>query len=365
MNHLSKETSPYLLQHAGNPVHWFAWSDEAWQLARTENKLVLVSIGYSACHWCHVMEHEVFENEGAAKIMNDHFVSIKVDREERPDVDQVYMAAVQLMTQSGGWPLNCFCLPDGRPVFGGTYFPLNQWKKVLNSLIELQSEQPLKLEDYAEMLRKGIESADIISSYPGSQKADRSIADDLVKHWKNYWDTEKGGTKRAPKFPMPNNLQFLIHYSSLTGNREVAEFVHLTLRKMALGGIYDKVGGGFARYSVDDEWKVPHFEKMLYDNAQLVSLYCDAFRSSGDPLYRRVVEETLLFAEREMRSANRLFFSALDADSDGIEGKFYTWTAKEINQIAGKEEDWVRSYFSITEKGNWESGRNILHCSQT
>ena len=291
VNSLISETSPYLLQHAHNPVQWYAWNDETWKLAKEQNKLVLVSIGYSACHWCHVMEHQSFEDEKVAQMMNDLFINVKVDREERPDIDQVYMNAVQIMTGHGGWPLNCFTLPDGRPVYGGTYFPKDQWMNVLMNLADVWKNEPDKAVEYAEKLTAGIQKSEIITvkkdpptGEAGQAEFSKNILTQTIDNWKRSFDTTEGGPNRAPKFPLPNNYQFLLRYTHHFKDEEIKKHVQLTLKKIAFGGIYDQVGGGFARYSTDTLWKVPHFEKMLYDNAQLVSLYAEGFTNLAPAL---------------------------------------------------------------------------------
>ena len=359
-NRLSQESSPYLLQHAHNPVDWYPWGDEAFAKAKAENKLVLVSIGYSSCHWCHVMERESFENDSVAKVMNERFVCIKVDREERPDVDQIYMTAVQLMTGRGGWPLNCFTLADGRPVYGGTYFPPEQWTQLLSDLSETWKTDPKKVTGYAERLHQGVRESDLVQLNTAPPHFTRKQVSRLVQVMDSTFDRTDGGMDHAPKFPMPNNWQFLLRYGRLANDTNVDAQVHLTLHKMALGGIYDQIGGGFARYSVDGLWKVPHFEKMLYDNAQLVSLYCEAYRAVKDPLYKDVVERTLGFIEREMMSAEGACYSALDADSEGEEGRFYVWTKEELQRVLGEDFAFAEKYYSIGRAAAWEHGTNIL-----
>jgi len=354
MNRLANSASPYLLQHANNPVDWYPWVAEALQKAKDENKLILVSIGYSACHWCHVMEHESFEDEQVAAVMNEYFVCIKVDREERPDVDQIYMSAVQLMTGRGGWPLNCICLPDQRPIYGGTYFRKNDWVSLLFNLADFYKQKPKEAEEYAVKLTDGIrqyESVKFIDSQPEYTKEDLET---ILKNWERYFDRVEGGIGNAPKFPMPNNWQFLMRYAFLMQDDDVAQQVKLTLHKMAFGGIYDHIGGGFARYSVDEHWHVPHFEKMLYDNAQLVALYSEAAVWRYDPLYLQIVDETILFVKRELTSPEGGFYSALDADSEGVEGKFYTFTKDEIEKILGPDADLFCIYYHVTDDGNWE-----------
>jgi uncharacterized protein YyaL (SSP411 family) len=359
-NHLFKESSPYLLQHANNPVNWYPWGNDALEKARIENKMLLISVGYSACHWCHVMEHECFENEVVAAYMNQYFVSIKVDREERPDIDQVYMNAVQLLTGRGGWPLNVFALPDGKPVYGGTYFPKAQWMDVMRQLVEFSISNPQKLEEQANALTNGVIQNEITVTLPVNNNYSVAELDTIFNNWEKYIDTVNGGHGTAPKFPMPAGYQFLLHYAYLTGNKAALNASLLTLDKMAAGGIYDQIGGGFARYSTDAQWKVPHFEKMLYDNAQLVSLYASAFQLTGKKRYREVVYLTLDFVQCELYSDEGGFYSALDADSEGVEGKFYVWTLEEVKQILGEDSPLYISYYNLTGEGNWEDGINVL-----
>ena len=360
-NSLIYETSPYLLQHAHNPVNWFPWNDLAWKKASSENKLVLVSIGYSSCHWCHVMEHETFEDESAAALMNEHYVCIKVDREERPDVDHVYMSAVQLMTGQGGWPLNSICLPNGKPIFGGTYFPKLQWMSVLNQLQQFYSLQKDKANEYAEELTLAIRKMESVIRVTEKESFSRDVLREMIAKWKKGFDTVEGGPDRAPKFPMPNNLEFLLHYSLAEKDDEVKNHVLLTLDKMADGGIYDHVGGGFSRYSTDIKWKVPHFEKMLYDNAQLVSVYAHAYQVTGKERYKEVLTETLDFIEREMTSPEGGFYSALDADSEGVEGKYYVWKKEELEKILSPGNfNIIADFFNVNNKGFWEHENYIL-----
>ncbi len=362
MNHLANSTSPYLLQHVNNPVDWYPWGPEALQKARDENKLILVSIGYSACHWCHVMEHESFEDEQVAAVMNEYFVCIKVDREERPDIDQIYMSAVQLMTGRGGWPLNCICLPDQRPIYGGTYFRKNDWVSLLFNLADFFKNKPDEAEEYAVRLTEGIqqyESVDFIEN----QEDKYTYADlqTIINNWKKYFDKTEGGFGSAPKFPMPNSWLTLMRYAHLSKDEEVREAVQLTLQKMAWGGIYDHIGGGFARYAVDGHWHVPHFEKMLYDNGQLLSLYAEAYTWNANPLYKEIADGITQFVLRELTSPEGGFYSALDADSEGVEGKFYTFTRKDIEEILGQDADIFCIYYNITADGNWEEEHtNVL-----
>ena len=360
-NNLINASSPYLLQHAYNPVEWYEWGEEALLKAKQENKLILVSIGYSACHWCHVMERESFELQEVAEVMNKYFVCIKVDREERPDIDQIYMMAVQLMTGSGGWPLNCICLPDQRPIYGGTYFKKDDWTNILINVADLWENEPEKAEQYAERLTDGIRSAEKVIPNIQTQPYNAEDLKDIVIPWKGTFDLSDGGYNRAPKFPLPNNWQFLLRYGHLMNNQVIQGAALTTLERMALGGIYDQLGGGFARYSVDAKWHVPHFEKMLYDNAQLVSLYTEAYQYSGNVIFKEVAEETIQWLERDMTSPEGLFYSALDADSEGIEGKYYVWDMQEFEQILGEDAALMADYFTVTTAGNWEEEEtNIL-----
>ena len=363
-NALIDETSPYLLQHAHNPVNWQPWGEIALAQAQKENKLMIVSIGYAACHWCHVMEHESFEDSAVAALMNEHFVAIKVDREERPDVDQVYMEAAQLMTGRGGWPLNAITLPDGRPVFAGTYFPKDQWMSVLRQVQQSYERTPERLEKIAAEVTEGIRSTEAFVPPTDGSAYEAAMLDELYRTWKPNLDLSRGGNRGAPKFPMPVNVRFMMQYAYHHANAEAQEWVETTLTQMARGGIYDHLGGGFARYATDAAWRVPHFEKMLYDNAQLVSLYSQAYRVTQRPLYRRVVYETLDFIAREMTSTEGAFYSSLDADSEGEEGKFYVWTAAEVDQWLGEAADLFKDYYHVTERGNWEEGKNILYVDE-
>jgi len=359
-NDLINSTSPYLLQHAHNPVNWNQWSEAVVEKAKTENKLLLVSVGYAACHWCHVMEHESFEDEKVADIMNSNFVCIKVDREERPDVDHYYMTAVQLMQQQGGWPLNVIAMPDGRPIWGGTYFPKASWMKNLQAIAGFYRQKPAETEEYAVALQNGIEQASLIKSTDNIIPANSRIIENGVSKWKQTFDMENGGRKGSPKFPMPVNLSFLLYYGYIQSDEMVLNFVKTTLLKMARGGIYDQVGGGFARYSVDDVWKVPHFEKMLYDNGQLLSLYSKGFQQFGNIEFKSVVYETVDFIERELMDKTGAFYSSLDADSEGEEGKFYVWNAHELKELLNSDFELFSRYFNVNRKGFWEKGNSIL-----
>lgn len=359
-NHLINQSSPYLLQHAHNPVNWFPWGEEALEKAKKENKLLLISIGYAACHWCHVMEHESFENEEIAAVMNEHFVCIKVDREERPDIDQIYMNAVQLIAGNGGWPLNCFALPDGSPVYGGTYFRPQQWKDILENLALSYKTSPDKIYKAAEEIKKGIKSLDQIIKIEDNKEFSYEDVLDLILKLRKQFDHNNGGNWGAPKFPMSVSYYPLMRYYYHSGDEDIIKHVHLSLQKMADGGIYDHIGGGFARYSVDREWLVPHFEKMLYDNAQLISLYSEAYSINQQHKYKQVVEETIDFMMRDMKSPEGGFYSSYDADSEGVEGKFYLWDKYEIDILLNDKAEIFSDYYNITLDGNWE-GRNILN----
>lgn len=365
INALIHESSPYLLQHAHNPVNWYPWGDEALQKAKAENKMIIISIGYAACHWCHVMEHESFEDTTVAKVMNDHFVCIKVDREERPDVDQVYMAAAQLITGSGGWPLNAIALADGRPFYAGTYFPKKNWIQMLEYFVDMQKKEPAKLVQSAEQVTNGIHMVETVNFKESERTFLMTDLDKQFANMKANLDFKKGGANRAPKFPMPSNWEYLLNYNYLSNNEEALKAVTVTLANMANGGIYDHLEGGFARYSTDAGWHVPHFEKMLYDNSQLVSLYAHAYQQTKDPLYKKVVYETLEFVQHELTSAEGAFYSSLDADSEGEEGKYYVWTKNEIEKILGADADVFSIYYNVTSTGNWEHGKNILFRNET
>jgi len=366
-NHLIHESSPYLLQHAHNPVDWYPWSEESLAKAKQENKPIIVSIGYSACHWCHVMERESFEDEEVAGIMNEHFVNIKVDREERPDVDQIYMEAVQTMGLQGGWPLNVFLAPDQKPFYGGTYFPKKNWIQILRNValaFEKQREQVVEAADKfaeslqaSEILRYGIQPT---NSQLQSASTRRELAEIFLKLSERF-DSDRGGMNKAPKFPMPSQWLFCLRYYFLSEEQPALDQALLTLNRMAEGGIYDQIGGGFARYSVDAQWFAPHFEKMLYDNGQLLSLYSEAFAITKNDLYRQVLNDTVRFVKREMTSPEGGFYSALDADSEGEEGKYYVWQYSELKKVLGDTADMVSDYFNATAQGNWEKSNNILN----
>ncbi len=360
-NNLIHASSPYLLQHAYNPVEWHEWGPIALEKAKKENKLILVSIGYSACHWCHVMEHESFEDFEVAEVMNKNFVCIKVDREERPDIDQIYMLAVQLMNGSGGWPLNAICLPDQRPVYGGTYFRKNDWVNILLNVSDLWKNEPAKALNYAERLTEGIQQSEKIIPSNSDVVFEQSHLAEIIEPWKRHFDIDGGGYNRAPKFPLPNNWSFLLRYSLLTPDESTFMAVCSTLEEMSKGGIYDQVGGGFARYSVDDKWHVPHFEKMLYDNAQLIGLYAEAYQCLKFEPFVQIIIDTIDWVFREMSAENGLFYSALDADSEGVEGKFYVWDKAAFDKVVGEDAALIGEYFNVIEEGNWEEEQtNIL-----
>ncbi|MCE2787475.1 MAG: thioredoxin domain-containing protein [Bacteroidota bacterium] len=359
-NRLIHASSPYLLQHAHNPVDWYEWGAEAFDKARREDKLILVSIGYSACHWCHVMEKESFEKQDTAALMNEHFVCIKVDREERPDIDQIYMDAVQLLTGRGGWPLNCFTLPDGRPLHGGTYFPKAEWERVLKSLADFYKNKKEEALKYAADLTNGIKKLDILPASNIDLMATDTLAEIILK-WSENLDREFGGFNWSPKFPMPAAHALFMQFAHQTKNKELLTAVYTTLDKMAEGGIFDQIGGGFARYATDHFWKVPHFEKMLYDNAQLMSLYSDAYKCSGNQTYRKVAYKIHAFIDAELSAPNGLFYSALDADSEGEEGKYYVWKQKELKELLAEDEPVFSLCYSVDAYGNWEHGNNILY----
>lgn len=370
-NRLINESSPYLLQHAHNPVDWYPWGEEALSKAIKEDKPILVSIGYAACHWCHVMERESFEKEDVAKIMNDNFVNIKIDREERPDMDHIYMDAVQAMTGSGGWPLNVFLTPDKKPFYGGTYFPpvkaFNRpsWKEILYNVAQAYRERKHEIILQSENLTEHLQNANsfvqktininIPSDELFAEAQLHTIYENLVKNA----DIIEGGFGKAPKFPQTFSISWLLKYYHFYKDEKALQQACLSLDKMIYGGIYDQLGGGFARYSTDNEWLVPHFEKMLYDNALLVSVLSEAFQITKNPEYERVIHQTIAFVQRELLSAENLFLSALDADSEGEEGKFYVWTKKEIDDLLRDDSDLFCSFYDVTEDGNWSEGTPV------
>jgi uncharacterized protein YyaL (SSP411 family) len=368
-NRLSRETSPYLRQHAHNPVDWYAWGPEALERARQLDRPIFLSIGYSACHWCHVMEHESFEDPEIARLLNDHFVSIKVDREERPDLDQIYMTAVQLLTGQGGWPMSVFLTPDLKPFYGGTYFPPEDhygrpgFKRLLHALIDAWDKRRDEITQSSTQITQQLQRVGRLE--PGQGELGPELLKHATAQLERAFDPTYGGFGSAPKFPHPMDLRLLLRAWKRFGNEQALHMTRLTLDRMAQGGIYDHLGGGFHRYSTDERWLVPHFEKMLYDNALLSMAYLEAYQATGEPAYRQVVEETLGYVLREMTSPEGPFYSTQDADSEGVEGKFFVWSAAEIERILGKERADAFTYvYDVTPEGNWE-GHNILHRVKT
>lgn len=370
-NRLAAETSPYLRQHAHNPVDWYPWGPEALERARQLDRPIFLSIGYSACHWCHVMEHESFENDEVAKVLNEHFVSIKVDREERPDLDQIYMMAVQRMNQGqGGWPMSVFLTPDLQPFFGGTYYPPDDrygrpgFRRLLLLLADAWRNRRTEVNDVAES------AADFLRQASRLEREAGDLNDQLLRQagrqLAQAFDSQYGGFGQAPKFPHPMDLRLLLRIGKRFGDDDALHIVRHTLDQMAMGGIYDHVGGGFARYSTDQRWLVPHFEKMLYDNALLTPCYLEAYQVTSEPFYRAIAEETLNWVRQEMTSPEGPFFSTLDADSEGEEGKFYVWTEQELIEQLGAEDARIFSaVYGVEPEGNWEHGQNILHRRKT
>jgi len=362
-NALIRETSPYLLQHAHNPVDWKPWSDQVFEEAKKEDKLVIISIGYSSCHWCHVMEEETFEDEKVAEIMNKDFISIKVDREERPDVDQVYMTAVQLMSGNGGWPLNVIVLPNGKPIYGGTYHTNAQWSQVLIKINKLYKDDPTKANEYADMVANGIQDVNLIAPSDAVESLSVDILNEAITQWKPNWDLEWGGNIGARKFMLPGNLDFLMDYGVLSNDEAARSHVKTTLNQMAKGGIYDHIAGGFYRYSTDSQWNIPHFEKMLYDNAQLISLYSKAYTIFKDPIYKQIALETIAFLQKEMKNNDGGYYAAIDADSDGEEGKYYVWQTKELKDLMGNNHDLFAAYYNTGSSKKMEGGKIVLRKS--
>ncbi|MBW1907636.1 MAG: thioredoxin domain-containing protein [Deltaproteobacteria bacterium] len=363
-NHLENETSPYLLQHVDNPVDWYPWGEEAMRLAKEQDKPILLSIGYAACHWCHVMAHESFEDQVTAEQMNADFINVKVDREERPDVDSIYMQAVNAMTGRGGWPMTVFLTPDGKPFYAGTYFPneprhgMASFQQILTGVIQAWRN------DRENVVGSASEVAQQLQALSGvgfeEQPLDEEIFRSALRGLGQRFDASWGGFGDAPKFPQSMTIEFLLRESIRGENDNALEMAEGTLRKMAEGGMYDQIGGGFARYSVDHRWLVPHFEKMLYDNAQLARVYLHAWQVTGNDFYRRITEETLDYVLREMRHEDGGFYSSQDADSEGVEGKFYVWSADEIREALGEEADTFMRVYGVSNEGNWE-GHNILN----
>jgi uncharacterized protein YyaL (SSP411 family) len=367
-NRLSKASSPYLQEHADNPVDWYEWGQEAITRAKKENKPLLISIGYASCHWCHVMEKETFMDTTVARVMNENFINIKVDREERPDIDNIYMNACQLLSGNGGWPLNAFALPDGKPFFAVTYSPKARWIDLLTQIAKAYKDQNKKVTMQAEALTNGI--ADTELSFIKNDSALTTITptfyQNLFDSLYKKMDTINGGLKGTPKFPFPAIWEFLLQYQYITSDKTALNAVTNTLTKMALGGVYDHIGGGFARYSTDSLWRIPHFEKMLYDNAQLVNLYAHAYQVTGNALFKNIARETIAFIDQELTSADGAFYGSLNADTENGEGEFYTWTYDDAKKILNSNRaDLVMSYFNIRPEGNWEKKKNILYALKT
>ncbi len=369
MNRLQHETSPYLLQHKENPVDWYPWGPDALQAAQAADKPILLSVGYSACHWCHVMAHESFEDEATAAVMNDLFINIKVDREERPDIDDIYMQAVQAITGRGGWPMTVFLLPDGRPFYGGTYYPdkprhgMPSFQQVLHSVHDAYANRRREVEDSADSLTDALKR-EVLGIGGEDSDLGLPLLNAALTKLRQLADRDNGGFSAAPKFPQPMTLEYLLRCYQRTGHHDVADILHLTLTRMARGGMYDQVGGGFARYSVDQIWLVPHFEKMLYDNAQLSRVYLHAWQLTDEPFYRHVAQDVYDYILREMTADAGGFYSATDADSEGEEGKFFVWTEAELEVALGDDAELAKDYWGITEGGNFE-GKNILYIAES
>ncbi len=361
-NALINETSPYLKMHAHNPVNWFPWGAEAFEKAEKENKLVIISIGYAACHWCHVMEHESFANDSVAGIMNDKFISIKVDREERPDVDQIYMDAVHLLRGSGGWPLNAIALPNGKPVYAGTYFPKEQWTDLLKQIDSVYRADPKKVFLQADNITQGIQKNELsgIGEYSEHEFLSKDVSA-IHSGILQSMDTLYGGRKGAPKFPMPVGIEFLLRHNFHAPYVQTTKAISVTLDRMGRGGIYDQLAGGFSRYSVDQYWRVPHFEKMLYDNGQLIDLYSKGYTVFGKEEYKDIVYETIAFLNRDMSTNDGAFYASYDADSEGEEGTYYVWEANDIDRILGTDAKIFKEVYTISQYGNWEKGKNVMH----
>ncbi len=364
-NALIKETSPYLLQHAHNPVDWIAWSDDAFAKAKKEDKLVIISIGYSSCHWCHVMEHETFEDTTVARLMNQNFIPIKVDREERPDVDHVYMTAAQLMTGQGGWPLNIIALPNGKPIYAGTYHTKADWKKVLNRMIDIYKNDPKGAARFADQVATGVQQTNLVANpHAETDFTDVNIAA-AVKKDAQHWDGEWGGYTGTQKFPLPGNLDFLMDYALLHKDTLTKSFIKNTLDHIVQGGIYDHLGGGFFRYSTDARWQMPHFEKMLYDNAQLISTFSKAYQVFKEPAYKNVVYESIAFLGREMKNPEGGYYSAIDADSEGKEGKYYTWKKEELKELLGRNFELFARFYDLESAPALEENSYVLRKTQS
>lgn len=363
-NRLARASSPYLREHADNPVDWYEWGDEALSRAQREGKPLLISIGYAACHWCHVMEAESFMDTAVARIMNEKFISIKIDREERPDIDAIYINAAQLISGNAGWPLNAFALPDGRPFYASTYFPKEQWILLLNQVAESYETDERSLRKQAAEITKGVRSEEV-NLYATDSVVASTVPQRIFENWSPFIDQQFGGLHGAPKFPLPVIWEYMLQHHYLTNDKLALQLGTTTLNSMSRGGIYDHLRGGFARYSTDSTWRVPHFEKMLYDNAQLVKLYAQAYQVTQEDRYETVVRESLAFIREELTSADGLFYASINADSEGEEGTFYVWSRTEIDEELNKvDADIFSSAFNVTAGGNWESGKNVLYRSE-
>ena len=365
-NHLSKASSPYLLEHADNPVDWYEWGDEALQLAKKENKPLLVSVGYSSCHWCHMMEKESFMDTAVARIMNENFICIKVDREERPDIDNIYTNACQLISGNSGWPLNAFALPDGKPFFAGTYYSKQSWINLLKQVAAAYNNQNNKVVLQAQTLSSGIASLEFsVLTDSAANIADKRTYHNLFENLYRKMDLSFGGLKGNPKFPIATSLEFLLQYYSVTEDKRALDAVTTTLTQMALGGIYDQIGGGFARYSIDSLWRIPHFEKMLYDNAQLLSVYAHAYQLTGNEFFKKIVEEIAAFVQRDLNNPDNGYFSSVNADTKDVEGEFYSWRSGELKNTLSTNYELIADYYNVSDAGNWKENKNVLFASQT
>lgn len=363
-NHLDKASSPYLKAHADNPVDWYEWGDEALALAKKENKPLLISIGYSSCHWCHQMEKESFMDTAVARLMNENFVCIKVDREERPDIDNIYSNACQLITGNSGWPLHAFALPDGKPFFAGTYYSKQSWMNLLRQIATAYATQYKKVQLQAQSLSNGIAKMEFaVLTDSGNNPVDKKLYHQLFENIYQKADTVYGGLKAVQKFPAPSTIEFFLQYYFLTKEKKSLDFAVTTLNRMACGGIYDQAGGGFSRYAVDSLWQIPHFEKMLYDNAQLISVYAHAYQLTGNLFFKKILTETCDFVQRELHHSDGGYSSSLNADTDEGEGVFYSWKAAELKKIWGEDYAAIAGYYNITENGNWKQGKNVLYAS--
>jgi uncharacterized protein YyaL (SSP411 family) len=365
-NHLSKASSPYLLEHADNPVDWYEWGEEPLQLAKKENKPLLISVGYSACHWCHMMEKESFMDTAVARIMNENFICIKVDREERPDIDNIYTNACQLISSNAGWPLNAFALADGKPFYAGTYYSKATWISLLKQIATAYKNQNNKVVLQAQTLSRGIATLEFsVLTDSIADIANKTTYQNLFDNLYRKMDVSFGGLSGTPKFPNPSALEFLMQYYFLTKDKRAIDVVTTTLTRMALGGIYDQIGGGFSRYSTDSLWHIPHFEKMLYDNAQLLSVYAYAYQLTGNEFFKNIVKETGDFIQRDLNNSNNGYYSSLNADTKDGEGEFYSWTSAELQNKLSKNYGVITNYYNVSANGNWKENKNVLFASET